>query len=159
MRPLAQDLWQLAPSHLQAFQAALVLGTAAIVLLNARALLQRFLDTALISWHQLKHGGLPGSGKKADKASISAVIMANCQVVLLVLGKAAVQVVAPAVLFLGLGLLLAFSLAHPQLMPDAAGVNALIDGATGFLVFWTGGTWFAMTSGCIWLFKTGTLRA
>eukprot|EP00887_Chlorella_sp_A99_P005917 scaffold29.g5917.t1 len=154
VRPLGQELWHLSPRQLGTVQAGLLLAAATVAALNARRLLQRFLDTALISWYQAKHGGL--ASKRTDRAAAGNLVRAKCRVVLLLLGKTAVQGLAPAALFLALGLLRLFSLAHPTLV---AGGNALLDGVVGFLAFWTGACWFALCALFLWLFRTGTLHA
>lgn len=161
LRPLGPDLFGFDASELAFMRAGLLLAAAAVAAMNSRRLVQRFLDGALLAWHQIKHsgGGTATGGKRVDPAALGNLVRANCQVVLLLLGRAALQALAPALLFLGLGLALLFSALHPSVADGAANANALIDGIAGFLAFWASATYFLLSAACIWLFKTGTLRA
>lgn len=140
-------------------QAGVVLLTAMCMTYNIRELLQRFLDTTLTAWHHLKHGHSK-KVEKLQKISTAELIRAKAQVVRMVLGKAAVQCLAPGVLYLGLGLGLLFSAMHPggngkQAQRQA---NVFLEGVLGFVIWWTGLTWFLFCSFSLWMFRTGILR-
>jgi hypothetical protein len=61
VKPLA-DALALAPRDLALLQAAALLAAGAVQLALVRLVVQRFADTSLLAWHQLKHGIIGGVG-------------------------------------------------------------------------------------------------
>ncbi|KAL4419700.1 hypothetical protein ABPG75_006798 [Micractinium tetrahymenae] len=159
VRPMLQELLQLPDRTLSVVQAGALLLTAAAMGANQRTLLQRYLDRALTGWHQLKHGSRAARGTKDEKRTLGDVIRVHCQVTNHLLGKAAVQSLGPAVLYLNLGLLLLHTVLHPAAEGSSAmETQVLLQSCIGFLAFWTGACWFLYCAVLLWLFRTGVLQ-
>jgi hypothetical protein len=153
VKPLFQEPLGLSPRGAAAAQAAAALAAGAVMLSNARLLAQLHLASTLPAWYALRHGA--GGGERARaQALVGAAVRAHAEAVLSLLGKAAVQVVAPGALFLSLGLALAGAAAAG---PEGAG-PAVTSCAAGFLAWWAGTVWFAYCGVALWLFRTGMLR-
>lgn len=160
VRPMFQELFGLSEAQLVLLQAAALLLIAVVMAANLRTLLQRYLDKALTGWHQLKHGSLVARAKKDDKKTLGELIRATCQATNFLLGKAAVQLLAPAAVYLGMGLLLLGSALHPGAPGStAAEAQALLQSCVGFMAAWTGGCWFAYCGIMLWMYRTGMLQA
>ncbi|GAB4821266.1 hypothetical protein N2152v2_008312 [Parachlorella kessleri] len=154
VRPLSEAL-ALAPRALAFLQAGALLAAGAVQIGLVRLVVQRFADSSLLAWHQLKHG-LMGH-KKTQKVTVGELIRVKSKIVYALLGKAAVQSLAPGALFLGLGLLQLYGALHPSLS-SAANANVLLHSTSGFLAWWAGLSWFATCAIELWLFRTGTLQ-
>lgn len=147
VRPMCQELLDLSDQQLAFMQAGALLCTATVMALGLRTLLQRYLDRALTGWHQLKHGSLAARAKRDDKKSLGDLIRASCQAIHFLLGKAGVQLLAPAALYLGLGLLLLNSALHPGSPGSmAAETQVLVQTCVGFVAAWSGGCWFVYST-------------
>lgn len=159
VRPMLQELLQLPDRTLLLVQTGALLLTAAAMAGNLRTLLQRYLDRGLTGWHQLKHGSRAARGTRDEKRTLGDVIRVHCQVTNHLLGKAAVQSLGPAVLYLSLGLLQLQTVLHPAAAGSAAvETQVLLQSFVGFLSLWTGACWFLYCAAFLWLFRTGTLQ-
>ncbi|EFN53717.1 expressed protein [Chlorella variabilis] len=135
VRPMCQELLDLSDQQLAFMQAG-----------------------ALLCWHQLKHGSLAARAKRDDKKSLGDLIRASCQAIHFLLGKAGVQLLAPAALYLGLGLLLLNSALHPGSPGSmAAETQVLVQTCVGFVAAWSGGCWFVYSAVLLFFFRTGVL--
>ena len=133
-------------------------------------LLQAYADKSFHRWYELKHGGDDeykdvmaklGADKDATKrkeiksAILDAILQSNDAL----FGKAALQMVAPALLFVSAGaLLLLRGGGAPGLLVEAdAGTMALWRCVGGFVGCWTSAWWIVCTAGAVWLRNTGVM--
>lgn len=68
------------------------------------------------------------------------------------------QALAPAGLFLGLGLLQLYTTLHPLLPAGGPDANGMLQSWVGFLASWAAACWALFCSLDLWLFRTGTLQ-
>ena len=139
-------------------RALLAIATGLVFLSTCRLVLQRYMDTALIAWHTYKHGARRSSTERAKAADI---IQLHAHAVRELVGKAAVQVVAPGVFYLCAGLALATLWVHPA---GSSGGEVLeytqrvVSCVAGFCIWWAGINWVVYCGVALWLYRTGTLN-
>ena len=73
-------------------------------------------------------------------------------------GRAAVQSLAPGTLLAGLGLALAHSAAASPAAPGSPDGGLVVETVAGFLAWWSCSTWALLCAADLWLFRTGTLH-
>lgn len=136
-------------------QAGAALLTGIFFLSSCRVVLQRYLDTALLAWHTFKHGA-----RRNERSSVAEIIQLNATAVRRLVVKAAVQALAPGVLYLAFGLALGGLWAHPAGQNSDVGkdIGRIVSCFIGFATWWSGVTWIVYCSGAIWLFRTGTMQ-
>lgn len=119
-----------------------------LFILNTGTLVQRYLDTALMSWHHLKHGS---SKVKKDRDSAGKLIRIKCLVVQQLKGKAAVQTIMPGVILLAFGIImfLAGNMEGPG--------SIIVSNIAGFCAWWMTTVWSVLVGIDLWLFRTGVL--
>ena len=151
--PLAVLAWSgfllpLQPAATRQARAALLLLTAGLHVGCLRPLLQGHINRAVYTWYELKHGGLSGH----DPARVLAAIRQQLGMIYKILGKAAVELAAPALLLLSLGALL---LQQPGEAGEASAASAAAaagalpvatltrsgSAAVGFLAWWIAACW------------------
>ena len=74
------------------------------------------------------------------------------------LTQTGVQSLAPAALFLALGLLQLYTFLHPELAWPGADLRGALQSLVGFLAWWTAASWALFCFLDLWLFRTGTLQ-
>jgi hypothetical protein len=166
--PLFKDALGLTEDQAAGFRALLAILTGIMFLSTCKLVLQRYMDTALIAWHTYKHGARRSS---TERAAASEIIQLNASAVRRLVGKAAVQVVAPGVFYLCAGLALGTLWMHPAAAGGGDGVDSSRDSAgvlrdtqrlvsciAGFCIWWAGIVWVLYCGVALWLFRTGTLN-
>jgi hypothetical protein len=156
--PLFKDALGLTEHQAAGIRALLAIATGLVFLSTCRLVLQRYMDTALIAWHTYKHGARRSSTERAKAADI---IQLHAHAVRELVGKAAVQVVAPGVFYLCAGLALATLWVHPA---GSSGGEVLeytqrvVSCVAGFCIWWAGINWVVYCGVALWLYRTGTLN-
>lgn len=144
----------------------LVLITGFVMIGNLRVLAQRYLDATMVAWHSIKHSVRRSSSERSQAA---ALIRAKATAVQLMLGKAAIQNTATALVFVTCGLILvacdmpipsSSSLAvvqAPNLLRSVVLVRKILAGIAGFTVWWSAFVWMVYCGFGLWLLRTGTI--
>lgn len=139
-------------------QAASLIFTGCLFILNSRILVSRYLETALIAWYTVKHSQYR---TKAERVAAQSVVKAKADVVRYTACKTAIQALAPGVLYLSCGLLTLGSYMYTMTsagIPEIAQLSsAFVGNAVGFVVSFVGMLWFVVCGFSIWLFRTGTI--
>lgn len=139
-------------------QAASLIFTGCLFILNSRILVSRYLETALIAWYTVKHSQYR---TKAERVAAQSVVKAKADVVRYTACKTAIQALAPGVLYLSCGLLTLGSYMYTMTsvgIPEIAKLSsAFVGNAVGFVVSFVGVMWFVVCGFSIWLFRTGTI--
>lgn len=145
----------LGPSAGAAVRAGAATATGLAFFAATQPILQRYLDSAMITWYSVKHGAI----KRSDRPAAAEAVIISAQIVQRWAVKAAVQTVAPGVFFLGCGLSLGTLVAHPAAAasPVAADTLRLINCLVGFAVWWGSIVWLVYCAGALWLYRTGSL--
>lgn len=136
------------------FSAALL--TLAVVQLSAaRQVLQHYLDSALIAWYNLRNPTTAeGEQPKRLPRVVSEIVRTRIRIINGLVGRAAVEVVMPAVIYLGLGLALVWCSVHSDIASDAD-VTLIVDAVVGYLSWWCCTLTFLYHGAHMWLFKAG----
>lgn len=164
--PLFKDAFGLTEDQAAGIRALLAIATGLMFLSTCKLILQRYMDTALIAWHTYKHGARRSS---TERAAASEIIQLNASAVRRLVGKAAVQVVAPGVFYLCAGLALGTLWMHPAATGSGGGDEAtssvalkdtqrLVSCVAGFCIWWAGINWVVYCGVALWLYRTGTLN-
>ena len=148
-------------------RALLLLLSGATILSNARFLAQKYLDATLTAWYSIKHSVGRSSSERSQAA---ALIRAKATAVHLMLGKAAIQNTAPAMMFIASGLIiLSCSMPIPEnldsktlqqgslLISNVVLVRKILGGFVGFVAWWSSVAWICYCCLGLWLIRTGTI--
>lgn len=165
--PLFKDAIGLTEDQAAGIRAFLAIAAGLMFLSTCKLILQRYMDTALIAWHTYKHGARRSG---TERAAASEIIQLNASAVRRLVGKAAVQVVAPGVFYLCAGLALGTLWMHPAASVSGGGggdeahsatlrdTQRLVSCVAGFCIWWAGINWVVYCGIALWLYRTGTLN-
>lgn len=158
MTMLMKEILGLDDTTCSLVQAASLIVTGILFILNTRILVSRYLETALIAWYTVKHSQYR---TKPERAAAQSVVKAKADVVRYTACKTAIQALAPGVLYLSCGLLTLGSYMYTKSstgIPEIAQLaSTFVGNAVGFVVSFVGVLWFIVCGFSIWLFRTGTI--
>ena len=141
-----------------AFKAVAVAVAGAAQLAATRGLVQGFLDGALVTWYELKHG--EEARERGDPATVRAEARRKTEVTLHVACKVAVQSAAPAAAMISFACLLGAKRTDPA--GEDTSLVALIPPAcwrtvAGYLGWWTCACWGVFTAAGVAASRAGLL--
>lgn len=142
----ADVLFDVPASTARLIQGSALVIAAFISLANVRLLAQRYLDTGLLAWYELR---LPVEGGLQDPELRKELIRRKVALTGALVGRAAVQAAASGVILLGMGLVQLQNGMNLQLS-RTADANAVLDVVLGFLAWWVGAATFLFGAVHIW---------
>lgn len=153
---LGEDLFQWAPENGEIVRGVLLILTGCLHMSMLRPLSQGFLDSALVTWFELRHAA------KLNAALVISVMKHKFTSTSHLLCKVAVQLLAPGVLMISMGAVMLSrrsgydaqrALGPPPLVPPT-----LYRAGAGFLGWWICVTWSITTIVTLAMFRVGLLK-
>lgn len=137
-------------------QSTVLIFTGLLFILNSRILVARYLETSFIAWYTVKHGQ---HKTKVEKTAAYTILKAKADIIRMTSCKAAIQALAPGVMYLSCGMLSLGAHLYNRTKGDSISeyTSRFVENSVGFVVCYVGMLWFIVCGFSLWLFRTGTI--